>query len=313
MEKKICFMYTGQGSQYFGMCKNYYEEDEVFREWMDRLNAIALGETGKSVIGYLYGRHDAGEICDEITMTHLAIVMVEYAMTESLRARGIHPDVLLGSSLGEYSCMAVAGLIKIKELIRLLVDQSYLLKRKCPQGGMAAVIAEYHPNLGLPKGVEIAAIDYDRHFVISGNKENVGRASVRLKERGVDVLEIPVRYGFHSESIACTKQDFMKMASKLMPLPQSRLPIISSCKCRLVDTYRKDELWEIIRNPIRFQEAICNYCSDEESVLVDVGPSATLAGFCKNILKRQKGIYGIISPFHVETRNVQKIIDEILS
>lgn len=312
MGKKIYFMYTGQGSQYFGMCKKYYEGDTVFRDWMDQFNAIALSETGKSVIRYLYERQEPDTLCDDITMTHLAIVMVEYAMTESLKEKGIQPDVLIGSSLGEYSCMAIAGMIQMKDLIRLLVDQSYLLKRICPQGGMAAVIAEYSPGLNLPEGVEIASIDYNRHFVMSGRKDGIEQAKAILKNCGIEVFVIPVKYGFHSESIECTKDEFMKMTSKFQQLPKSSIPIISSFKGELVYTYSQHDLWGIIRQPIRFNEAISKYCLKDDSVLIDVGPSSTLAGFCKNILQRKTGIYGIISPFHAETHNVQKIIDEVL-
>lgn len=311
MCKKIYFMYTGQGSQYFGMCKKYYEEDEVFRDWMDKFNAIALNETGKSVIRYLYEKQEPDATCNDITMTHLAIVMVEYAMTKSLEAKGIQPDALIGSSLGEYSCMAIAEMIKMKDLIRLLVDQSYMLKRICPQGGMSAVITQYYPTLNLPDGVEIASIDYDRHFVISGSKEGVENATAMFKKRGIDVFEIPVCYGFHSESIECTKKEFMKITSKFTQLPMSGIPIISSFKGEPVYTYNQNDLWGIIRQPIRFNEVISKYCLNHDSVLIDVSPSSTLAGFSKNILKRNLGIYGIISPFHAESRNIQKIIDEV--
>lgn len=305
-------MYTGQGSQYFGMCHKYYEENEVFRTWMNKLNEIALNETGKSVLRYLYEEKKVSARCDDILMTHLAIVMIEYSMTESLKAKGIYPDVLLGLSLGEYSCMAVSGMLPIKRLIRILVDHAYLLKRKCPEGKMVAVIADYNSKIELPPGVEIASIDYDKHFVISGNSDAVDNAVKILDKQGIDTLETPVRYGFHSSSIDSTKYDFMNMVSCTTPLVGNNIEIISSCKADKVHTYTEQDLWEIIRNPIRFSEAVSKHCNDEKYILVDVGPSGTLAGFSKNILKRSDGIYSIITPFNSETRNINKIIKEVL-
>lgn len=311
MNKKICFLYSGQGSQYFGMCQKYYQQDSVFKEWMDKLDNIALNETGRSVIKYIYSNNDLNAHCDDITMTHIAIAMIEYSMTKSLCAKGIIPDIIAGASLGEYVCMAVSEMISIKKLIRFLADQSFLLKRKAEAGKMAAVIAEYNefdPNL---EGIEIASVDYSKHFVISGEKTKMENAINKFVKLGINVFDINVCYGFHSNSIEIIKDDMKKMIEKIGNMPESTLPIISSSKVDLIYKYNKDDLWNIIRIPIRFNEAVKKYFKDEECILIDVGPSSTLAGFCRNILNRQSGIYGIISPFNVENKNIDKLLNDL--
>lgn len=313
MNKKIYFMYTGQGSQYFGMCRRYFEQDEVFREWMKRLDEMAVNETGHSVNRYLYENHGENERCDDVTITHLAIMMVEFAMTKSLINKGICPDVLIGSSLGEYVCMAVAEMISLKQLVSILADQTYLLKKKCPPGGMAAVIAEYRPGYPYLQGVEIAAVNYAKHFVISGAREAVDHAAAILNQNGIDVFDIPVCFGFHSSNIEVIQADYAKKIEQLPAFQKSKVPIISSFRAQLVESYCADDLWRIIRDPILFDKAVLKYCTDQDCVLIDVGPSGTLAGFSSHILKRKTGIYGIISPFHTEMRQVERITEELLS
>ncbi|MCR8985513.1 acyltransferase domain-containing protein [Brevibacillus laterosporus] len=54
MEKPIVFMFSGQGSQYFQMGKELFDQNPSFRRWMLQLDRISSSITGESVLEILY-------------------------------------------------------------------------------------------------------------------------------------------------------------------------------------------------------------------------------------------------------------------
>ena len=105
----IVFMFSGQGSQYYQMGRELFEGHSIFRDWMYDLDAIAYSAGRQSVLSHLY--NETNKISDEFNQllySHPAIFMVEYALAQILLDRGIKPDYLLGTSIGEYASAALS-------------------------------------------------------------------------------------------------------------------------------------------------------------------------------------------------------------
>lgn len=121
----VVFMFSGQGSQYYRMGEELFDEDEVFRTALQRYDAVVAEALGESVLARLFDpAKRKNDPFTDTRITHPAIVMIELALAESLRAAGIEPDYLLGSSLGEYAAAAVSGSIDPLECLRVLVRQA---------------------------------------------------------------------------------------------------------------------------------------------------------------------------------------------
>lgn len=308
--KKVFFLYNGQGSQYFGMCKEYYYSDDDFRKIIDRLNDDIYDKTGYSVIDYVFNGGTIHDRCDMLDYTHMAICMVEYAITKIFEKHGIIPDYLVGSSLGEYVCMAVSEMLPLNEVFHLLTEQTVILKNECPRGRMLSVLDDYRNNKDILKNVDLVSVNYEKHFVVSGGIYEIDSVKRQLAEKKVDAFEIPVNYPFHSSLLDCVKNSCIANTDKYFKCKEGKIKVLSSSKCGISERYTSENLWNIIRFPIRYRELITKFC-DDDSILIDVGPASTLAGFSRNILKRYKGIYGIISPFNTEKRSIEKIIAEL--
>ncbi len=110
MQRKTVFLMSGQGSQYYHMGIDLHAAEPVFRRSMEALDAVVGEAAGFSLLAVLYGGNVKRTTPFDRTLhTHPALFMLQYSLAQTLLARGIEPDYLLGTSLGEYVAAALAG------------------------------------------------------------------------------------------------------------------------------------------------------------------------------------------------------------
>lgn len=310
MKKRICFMYTGQGSQYYGMAKKLYENNEVFRDRMNYLDKVVNDVGGYSVIEELYFSHKTiNDPFQTLELTHPAIFMVEYSLTSMLLSEGIKPDFLIGSSLGELVSLTVAGCETPEKMLEFVIQQAFLFKARCASGGMLTILDDYEDYVNssiLGNDAEIVSVNYNKHFVVSGNEAGMNRIEDALKKNGVYYFKLPVEFGFHSKNIDTIYSDFIGLTTKLSSR-KANISVYSSSKAGLVSEFTGQALWEAVRKGIRFNQTLKKMVDSEDMFLIDVGPSGTLASLSKVILNKKHDIESIITPFHTEEKNIEKI------
>lgn len=303
-------MYSGQGSQYYGMAKKLYENNEVFRQWMSYLDKTVVAVGGYSIIEELYcSQKTMSDSFQAIQYTHPAIFMVEYSLTCMLLSLGIEPDYLIGSSLGEIVSLTVAGCETPEKMMEFVVKQALLFKEQCVAGGMITILDDYKDYLDGPilgSDVELVSVNYDKHFVLSGEEAGINRIERNLRKNEIGYLKLPVEYGFHSKSLDAVYCDFMGLTAKLNSV-KTKTPVYSCAVAGMIDGFTGDTLWRIVRNSIEFNQTLKKVACSKDIIFIDLGPSGTLASFSKVILNRSDDISSIISPFHKEEQNVMNI------
>ncbi|WP_226001954.1 acyltransferase domain-containing protein [Paenibacillus sp. BJ-4] len=314
MDKSVVFMFSGQGSQYYGMGKELYMLNSVFRKWMTRLDEIHTDITGRSVLKVLYDdTRQRGEVFDSLLYTHPAIFMVEYALTQVLMDRGIHPDYVLGSSLGEFASVAAADGMSYEDILHCLVKQAQMVEASCRKGGMLAVIGDfrlYDEVSILNTNSELASINYDSHFVISGSCEGLTEIEHYLKANEIICQRLPVQFAFHSsliDPIALEYTAFLKLKTVRSPT----INMVSSMYGGKVVSLDNRFLWDVARTPINFRGAL-NCLGDGDGVIyIDLGPSGTLANFVKYNFgnKKKASAFSILSPFQNDVKNLDRLCE----
>lgn len=284
MSPPTVFLYSGQGSQHFGMGARLYRDEPVFRAELDRLDGMVAELCGESVVARMYGGR-AGEPFTETLVTHPAIVMVELAATALLRAEGIVPDLLLGSSLGEFTAAAVSGVLTVPECLRLVVAQARALAGLAP-GGMLAVLADPALHQRMPElreHTDLAARNGPEHFVVSGPEDALVAAEAALRRARVACQRVAVEHAFHSRWLA-DRRDACRQLLDGLELRPPRIPIVSCAAGEPVTRPTAEHYWQVVSGPIEFERAVRGLEARGPHRYVDLGPSGTLHNLTAGLL-----------------------------
>ncbi|MPZ78875.1 MAG: ACP S-malonyltransferase [Actinophytocola sp.] len=315
-------MFSGQGSQYYGMGRELYSSSPVFARKMRSLSGLFAGFGLPDLVAEIY-REDrtSAHVFDRFDHTHPAILMIELSLVELLRSEGIEPEYVLGASLGEFAAATVAGVLDVEELAYSIAEQVRLVERHCPEGRMISVLdrvddyrvqgrsGQMASDQAVPGELELAAVYSDEHFVLSGSPAEVARQEKILRGRGVVCQRLPVRYPFHSPLMDVAAEPYGAALSGLS-IRQPRIPFVSCATGDRLDTVQRQHFWRMVRDPIDFRQAIRRLEDCEEPMLyLDIGASSTMANFAgRNVLPGSGSrAMGLIDPFFGRGKETEKI------
>lgn len=314
MNQPIIFMFSGQGSHYYQMGKELFEQNPIFRKWMLKLNEMASDTLGESVLDKVYDQtKPKSSLFDQTLYSHPAIFMVEYSLSQMFLEEGIMPDYVLGTSMGEFTSAAVAGVMEVDELLVALIKQAQVLEAHCQKGGMTAIIHQttlFEEMSSLFNQVELASFNFHSHFVVAGQLESLKNLESALSQKHIIYQSLPVSIGFHSSLIEPAMPiytDFLQQKSYNSP----KIPVISCVYAEILASFPQNYFWEIIRKPIAFQQTLKNLEEKQTYIYIDLGPSGTLANFVNYGLAKhsQSKTFSTLTPFGHGLSNLEKIKD----
>lgn len=294
MRKPIVFMFSGQGSQYYQMGRELYENRPRFKLWMDHCDIYVKSTTGHSLIDTLYGDFDKSYVFDDLLLTNPALVSIEFCLAQLLKEAKIQPDVLLGYSLGEFTAAVIAGVLTLEDGIELCAEVAKALKKYSPTGGMLAVISQediIHKHPEAFQRCQISGRNFDNNFVVSGLEKDVSDLQKYLSEKNILTQRLAVKFAFHSDILEPFQATF-KSVTELFNYSLPRIPIYSCSTESKIKTVHEQHLWQVLREPVNFANTIKHILRTDDYIFIDVGPSGTLSTSVKYCLpKESKSIY----------------------
>lgn len=309
---KKAFLFSGQGSQYYQMGRSLYQASPFFRAQLDAHNEIASDLAGHSVLDVLYGDKERGDPFDQTSLAGVSICMLELALAATLIHHDQLPDCVVGSSLGVFAASVVAGALSAEQALMLTLRQGLVLEQSCEEGAMIAVLASpqlYHQLSALREHTEVAAINFDNHFVIAMPVDAVDRVQEALKRNEAVFQRMAVSRAFHSRWIDPAEHAF-KACLNALPIKAPRIPLFCCAPAGHLPLLSADTLWNTIRQPIRFQATIAALEQQGPWQYIDVGPSGTLATFVKYLLPQGalSRAQPTMTPFDRDVSHMQKLV-----
>lgn len=289
---KTAVIFPGQGAQYVGMAKDFYDSFEDSKKVFDEADDVLDIELKKICF-------EENDDINKTEYTQPAMVAAEVAIYEHLRNAGLKADVFAGLSLGEYSALVAAGAMTLADGIKTVRRRGILMQNEVPlgMGGMAAVIAMDADKIAeicenTPGKVQIANYNCPGQIVISGEAEAVKAASAALAEAGAKrVIPLNVSGPFHSQMLVPAGEklyDFLQGVD----VAEGFAPYYCNADAEeITDAAKVKELLKRqVYSSVRWQQTIENMIADGVDTFIEVGPGKTLTGFMKKINREVKSI-----------------------
>lgn len=281
---RIAFVFPGQGAQYFGMGKDFYENNSESRAVYDKASEI----TGIDMKALCFEENDKLNITE---YTQIGLLTTELAILRAVTALGIKPEVTAGLSLGEYAALVAAGKLSEDDAMRVVRARGIFMQEAVPTGGaMAAVLGldfeKVEEICANTNGiVELANYNCPGQIVISGEEAAVSEASEKLKEAGAKrVARLNVSGPFHSSMLKGAGE---KLAEPLaeVSFKDSEIPYVANTTAEYVtDTENiKELLVRQVSSSVRWEQSVRLMLENGIDTFVEIGPGKTLAGFLKRI------------------------------
>lgn len=281
---KIAFMFPGQGAQYVGMGKDFYETYDTAKEVFE----LASEVSGLNIADICFTENDKINITE---YTQIAMLATEVAILKVLEENGVHADICAGLSLGEYGALAAADVCDLKDLFALIRKRGIYMQQAYPVGGaMSAVLGLNMEDVDAVckqcEGiVSVANDNCPGQIVITGEEQAVKQASERLMEKGAKrCIPLTVSGPFHSKLLEGAGEKLAKELSKVT-LRDPKIPYVCNLECAPVT--KKDKIAKLLEKQVsgtvRFRESIEYMIADGVDVFIEVGPGKTLSGFVKKI------------------------------
>lgn len=299
--KKVAYLFPGQGAQYVGMGKDFYESFAIARETFQEADEILGFHLSKIIF------EGPEELLVQTKYSQLAIFVNSIAILRVIEQQlpDLCPSVCAGLSLGEYSALCASGKMSFKETLLLVQKRAEFMNEACEKvpGTMAVVLGLNEQQVldslkGIP-GVWVANYNCPGQIVISGKKEGVEKGSEALKAKGAKrVLPLSVSGAFHS-GLMQIAQDALMPYVLASSINDTSVQFVMNAPGNFVEASAdiRRHLISQVTQSVRWEQGILAMHEKGIALYLEIGCGKTLSG-----MNRKMGVTG-------STLSVDKLSD----
>ena len=214
---------AGFGAQHRKMGKSLYLRNEVFAEWIEKVDALIQDERGYSVLELILDdSHEYG-----IETSNVVIFAIQIALGELLKHHGAKPAAVVGQSLGEPASAYFSGGLSLADATRVICSRSHLMGE-----GEAMLFGEYIRLMALVEysadelktvfadypGLEVCVYAAPSQTVIGGPPEQIDAIVARCEAEGRFARKLQTKGAGHTSQMDPLLGEFSAELQGIEPL-----------------------------------------------------------------------------------------------
>jgi acyl transferase domain-containing protein/NADPH:quinone reductase-like Zn-dependent oxidoreductase/surfactin synthase thioesterase subunit/NAD(P)-dependent dehydrogenase (short-subunit alcohol dehydrogenase family)/SAM-dependent methyltransferase/aryl carrier-like protein len=289
---KIVFIFSGQGPQWWGMGRQLFENEPLFRQWIEKLDGMLAKHADWSLVKELTKGEETSRI-SETNIAQPALFSIQIALYEMWKAMGIHPKAVVGHSIGEVAAGYVSGALTLEQAVLLIFHRSRVQFKATDKGRMLAVGISNEEAKKLIAGkedkVSIGAVNGPEMVALSGDTDVIEAIAEELNKKDIFHRLLAVNVPFHSHHMEPLKEELLASLGEFKTRP-STIPFYSTVEGGIVKGEDLNPLYWFrnVREPVYFTDAISAQIDDGFDTFIELGPHPIHAIGIEGLLANKK-------------------------
>lgn len=284
---KTAIVFPGQGAQKVGMAKDLYQVNK---------DATSILESAQTTVDFDLLETmftDKEEKLEETENTQPALLTHSIALLKALNH--IEADYTMGHSLGEYSSLVAAGVLKFEDAVKIVRKRGELMTQAFPNGvgSMAAVLGLSYEEVNeickeISFGdqlIEPANINAPGQIVVSGHKALIDKLTKEGKSLGAKrVIPLAVSGPFHSSMMQVIEENFASFIDQFT-WNDAQFPIVQNYNAHgetKAETIKQNMVKQLY-SPVQFIKSTEWLIDQGVDHFIEIGPGKVLSGLIKKI------------------------------
>ncbi len=268
------FVYSGQGSQWAGMGRRLLVDEPAFAAAVDELEPAFAARVGYSLRRVL----ESGEPVVGDARVQPVVMGLQLALTALWRSYGVHPDAVIGHSMGEVTAAVAAGALTAEQGFDVIAARSRLMAGLAGPGAVALLEADSAAAadlIGDYPGVEIAGYLSPRQTVVAGPVAPIEAMLAAAAAANRFARRVNMEVASHTALMDPVCEPLRAELAGLVP----RVPGIAMYST-VADPTAAPKLdadyWVAnVRRPVRFHQAVTAAAADH-ATFVEISPNPIL-------------------------------------
>lgn len=286
----IAFVFSGQGSQWWGMGQELIKTEPIFRKTIEQIDRIILSMGGWSLLQEMQRSEEDSQI-DRTKFAQPAIFALEVGLAEVWRSLGVEPSFVIGHSVGEVAAAYWSGAYSLEDAVKVIFHRSRLQDTTGGSGRMAAVGLSYEKAFETIRGCEnqvaIAAMNSPNMVTLAGDTEAIETVVEALEKEGVFTRWLPIDYAFHTHQMEPIREELINSLSDINPR-SSKIPFVSTVTGDVVKTEDLNAAywWRNVREPVKFEQGFTKIVERGISLFLELGAHPIHTASAKECMSR---------------------------